>query len=304
MIHALKLINLPPQNQGLSPIIGEFFSIQTCQRTLVLSFNEAALQGWNSIKEAQIYHGEKAYEFLLETICGLKSKILGENEIVNQFKEAYQNYLTSSNPNSLIIEILEKLLKDNKTIRNKHLKHLTLPTYAGIVRKTLSQFEKRPVLILGSGKMAKDLFQNLNRKYDLILSARNEQKVQEFIKTYHCEYLEWLNYSSYLSSPVIINTVGAEGLKYDNQFLGHWMSQHPDHLFIDLANPSPICPDVFTQTKQIWLLEDVLAEGQRQSAEKKNKIAAAKTSIQETVKQRGLLSTFHFPYSWDDLQFA
>ena len=72
-------------------------------------------------RDYQEYEGQMAYMFLLETICGLKSRMLGENEIVSQFKEAFALYLAKEDKNPYIIQVFEKLFKDAKEIRTKYL---------------------------------------------------------------------------------------------------------------------------------------------------------------------------------------
>ncbi len=82
---------------GHEPVLSDdhkSFVMKTCQRTLVLSFGECNVsKPQNTEVSHEIYHGTEAYTYLLEIICGLKSKLVGENEIVGQFKTSYKEYV-------------------------------------------------------------------------------------------------------------------------------------------------------------------------------------------------------------------
>ena len=99
MINKLVIYNFPADYSDLNDLghpKGSFF-LGTCQRTLVVDSTEN-----NESREFLLKHREftllqeEGYEFLLQVICGLKSKLLGENEIVGQFKDGFEKYLDQS----------------------------------------------------------------------------------------------------------------------------------------------------------------------------------------------------------------
>ena len=178
MLNSLKLIHLHAYQGDIHKDMNTSgaFVLETCQRTIVLStFIEEVPQSTHDVHE-----GEKAYQFLLETICGLKSRLKGESEIVSQFKTAYSNYLEREYRSKVIMKVLEKLFKDAKEIRSNFLREIGQQSYTGIAKKILIDNSKgKKVLILGSGKLAKDAIRNLSKKFDIYLSARNESKLHE-----------------------------------------------------------------------------------------------------------------------------
>src|SRR5437868_5009856 len=138
MLNGLKLWNfssgsLPPEELDRST-----FVLRTCQRTLVLTFERYPFQH-EELPTHLLLEGQDAYLFLLETICGLKSKLIGENEIVGQFKEAYKIYTQSTVKDTKLLQILEKLFKDAKDIRTQYLIGISQKTYASLTRKHLIQ---------------------------------------------------------------------------------------------------------------------------------------------------------------------
>jgi glutamyl-tRNA reductase len=103
------------------PVQSSAFTLKTSQRTLFVQENSSV-----QFEHAEYFHGLEAYLYLLETICGLKSRLVGENDIVNQFKEAYQSYMSSDEKSSLVIQILEKLFQDaNLDQQDSQYKRLT-----------------------------------------------------------------------------------------------------------------------------------------------------------------------------------
>ena len=106
MLEQLQLLNLSAQEEVNEKITNQCFVLRTCQRTLVISTSYFPKE----INRAQeVVSGKEAYKLLLEIICGLQSKLVGENEIVGQFKAAYQNYVESSEKCTVLLHILEKL---------------------------------------------------------------------------------------------------------------------------------------------------------------------------------------------------
>src|SRR5690606_6961240 len=137
-----------------------------------------------------------AYSFLLETICGLKSQVVGEYEIVAQFKQAYSEYVAKDQRDTVIMQVLEKLFQDAKTVRSGHLLEIGSHTYGGLARKLImrhSPKQKGRVLILGSGKLAEETLKLLTRKFDVYLSARNFDRVAHLHDTYGIRPVEWFS---------------------------------------------------------------------------------------------------------------
>ena len=137
MLRGLKVINLDPKQQIHSNPSGEVFYLKTCQRQLIVGFNANPYK-YLMAEDYCEWQGEKAYTFLLKTICGLKSRLLGENEIVSQFKGAFSFYLSRKDKNPYVIQVFEKLFKDAKEIRTKYLDRVGQLSYAGITKSSIS----------------------------------------------------------------------------------------------------------------------------------------------------------------------
>jgi glutamyl-tRNA reductase len=143
MLTNLILFNF---NSGFEPtleVASSAFILKTCQRTILVSYEEIKIINLNDCDSYEVKKGKASYLFLLEVICGLKSKLLGENEIVSQFKSAYKEFIKTENLNTQLLLIIEKLFKDTKEIRTKYLIGLGQKTYASITRRKIVNDKKQ-----------------------------------------------------------------------------------------------------------------------------------------------------------------
>ena len=100
MIEKLRLIHLPA-DIPVSNTLDSVFVLSTCQRTLLLGIDDSKNAAQRNQHILDDLSGEQAYGFLLETICGLKSQVLGEYEVVAQFKQAYTEYIQNDQRNPI-----------------------------------------------------------------------------------------------------------------------------------------------------------------------------------------------------------
>jgi len=309
MIDHLTVINLKADSKIRSGN-GEVFVLKTCQRTLVLGFGQLPfyhLEDQNDIRE--MFTANHAYIFLLETICGLKSEVLAEYEIVGQFKDAYHNYSQLPFKKTNITSLLEKLFKDQKKIRTDHLREIGQLSYAGIARKLVhSKKCESDVLVIGSGSLSQDVIKLLKKKHKVFISARNSDKVQQLANEHSLEVIEWKNVDTYQKFDSIINTIGAHEILFDDAFFTNWknsslINDRDSKLFIDLGSPSVIKTEL-KEPDGVYRLEDIFRQSAQMNIEKMEKIRCAKDSIVKLCEIRRLNASLNHPFSWEELQFA
>ena len=100
----------------------------------------------------QALHDEAAYAHLLEVICGLQSPMVGETEVMHQFK-----MFAAAVPDdqAMFKELCQMLLADARQVRASHLLDLGSRSYGSIVRRLVR--ECRRVAIAGTGMLAKEI---------------------------------------------------------------------------------------------------------------------------------------------------
>lgn len=289
MIEKLRLLHLPA-DIPVSKTLDSVFVLATCQRTLLLGIDESKTIAETNQHILDDLSGDAAYSFLLETICGLKSQVLGEYEVVAQFKQAYSEYVQNDERNPQIMRILEKLFKDAKTVRSSHLLEIGSHTYGGLARKLLIKHcpeQKGRVLILGSGKLAEESLKLLTRKFDVYLSARNFERVATLHDQHGIRPVEWYSPQLYKEFSLIINTIGSHDTIYKGEFFESWANCHDygKRAFIDLGSPSAINTKLENHDG-IYRLDDVFAYQEELDEQKKIKLADAKAAIKDLVDRR------------------
>jgi glutamyl-tRNA reductase len=304
MIDGLVLVHL--EATALAPSLGSHlgvFVLKTCQRILLVGHHQAPLLALESFDSPAIaiHRGQDAYRFLLETICGLKSRLAGESEIVAQFKTAYMNYTADVGNKAPLCSILEKLFKDAKSIRSQYLLRLGFQTYAGIVRRQLidSQVEG-PVLIVGTGELANEVVKLLKRRFSLVITGRNAQNATELAQKHEATTFAWENLNTAPKHfKAIINTVGADKILFGPSFFDSWEKA----VFIDLGSPS-VLETSLTSQQGVFRLGDVFDLAERFDSDKGQKLEEARHACGELAHRRLHTFAVSYPFGWEDLQFA
>lgn len=123
-------------------------SWRTCLREVIF-LDDAEL----GCGEAASLTGADAYAFLLETICGLHSPMLGETQVLGQFRA----FLASLDPcdASWLGGIGQQLMNDARAVRERHLRGLGSRSYGSAVRRHLGSAQT--VALVGAGGLASEL---------------------------------------------------------------------------------------------------------------------------------------------------
>ncbi len=266
------------------------FLLKTCQRTLLMSF--AAKKELRESDKLEIFKGNEAYRYLLEIICGLKSELLAENEIVAQFREAYATYVQNeAQRHPFIMRTLERLFKDAKEIRSKFLVNIGQHSYCALTRKILldkckDQRLEKKVLILGSGKLAQDLLKIMTKKFTITVSARNEEMLKKLCSEYQVQSLNFTSKESFEDYPIIINTIGTDHQFLPDSFFSHYLSKEHS-IFVDLAEPAAL-KNMAIKNNHYISLRELYEKGRDLVKDKDQKIKSALIHIEDLTHKRSV----------------
>lgn len=111
------------------------------------------------------WHDEAAYAHLLEVVCGLHSPIVGETEVLHQFKVFADSLPTEHSP---LRALCTRLLADARTVRARHLIGLGSRSYGSAVRRYVR--DSRRVAMIGTGVLAQEIapfLVRLDRVFDV-----------------------------------------------------------------------------------------------------------------------------------------
>jgi glutamyl-tRNA reductase len=146
----LSVVQQPPNAPALAP---DAVVWRTCVRQVAFVDGPAGIpQG------ATAWHDEAAYAHLLEVVCGLHSPIVGETEVLHQFKVFADGLATELLP---LRDLCTRLLADARTIRARHLIGLGSRSYGSAVRRYVRDRER--VAIVGTGALAREIIPFLVR---------------------------------------------------------------------------------------------------------------------------------------------
>ena len=120
---------------------------RTCVREIALVDSRSAVPA-----DARVWHDEAAYAHLLGVICGLDSPMIGETEVLHQFKV----FVAELPPeHGAWRDVAQALLLDARTIRSRHLLGLGSRSYGSAVRRLVAGMPR--VALAGTGMLAREV---------------------------------------------------------------------------------------------------------------------------------------------------
>lgn len=143
----LAIVNREP---GIQPVGAETPVWRTCLREVV--FADDVDQVTSAAESAKALVDGDAYRLLLEILCGLQSPMLGETQVMGQFK----TFLSSlGREEAWLSRLGQRLLGDAREIRTRHLQGLGSRSYGSAVRRYLANVEH--TVLIGTGKLAQEV---------------------------------------------------------------------------------------------------------------------------------------------------
>jgi glutamyl-tRNA reductase len=135
---------------GLTPLSGREAVWRTCLREV--AFVDATTPYTRRSTAGQRLEEGAAYHLLLEILCGLQSPMLGETQVLGQFK-AFLGSIDEDH--SWIRRIGQRLLTDARDVRTRHLQGLGSRSYGSAVRRDLDDVPH--AVVIGTGKLAAEV---------------------------------------------------------------------------------------------------------------------------------------------------
>jgi len=119
------------------------------------------------------YQSDDALVFLIELLCGLKSRIIGETEIFGQFKKFYESLSPDQKIMFLPQSTMRFIIESVKSIRDSHIKHWGAHSYGSLIRKIVKNYSS--IGVLGFGHLAQEIEPWINEK-QVSFYVRNPEK--------------------------------------------------------------------------------------------------------------------------------
>ena len=277
--------------------IKELMLLSTCNRVEVygvaedyepinrLIFELIKLKGADTkIKRNSFFlEGDKAIAHVFRVASGLESMVVGETQIVSQFKEAYRIAKELGCTGKVLNRLYEKALRTAKRVR----------TETGIGRNAISvsyvavELAKRifgnlanvKVLLVGAGEMAELSAKYLKKlKAHLFITNRTYERAVELAKELEGNVLRFEELADYLHEfDIVIVSTGSKKYIIDYQMVKKAIKKrgYKPIFFIDISVPRNVDPAI-SQIDEVFLydiddLQDVAEKNLKERLKEKEK---------------------------------
>lgn len=295
IIHRRKDANGQPGSMAADQfgLKAPYFVFETCLRRILIS----SLQ-WHRhpiiCSDDEYLEGYEAYEFLLQVISGLHSPVIGETEVLGQFRQQLDESHFNAPYASLFYQHLSRdLFEDVKSIRQEHLKGIGHRSYGSLCRKLLKSAPT--VHLVGSGHLAKEILPWLIKgQRAVIVHCRNLEKAAPIKEAFPDITLHQLGTPfSTDSKDGLVIAAPVQAAAMAEAFAGNAIDY-----CIDLRDESAQDPMSFPQMTMDLKEAFALLEESNQFAQ--TQMHAAKQGIKACVQER-INRVNHRPFGWDDL---
>ncbi|HMV42315.1 MAG TPA: NAD(P)-binding domain-containing protein [Leptospiraceae bacterium] len=237
----------------------------------------------------EAYVGYEAYKLLLEIVSGIRSRLLGETEILAQFKETLKNEaLPEHSLGDYLKKLRDQIIEDSRKIRSGHLRFLGDQSYGGLANRYLKNTKE--VTLFGTGNLAVKVLPWLlekNRKVKVV--GRNLEKLKDIASKFPVQIQTLDEYKVADEAIVIAAPISMK----------EWIpSFSEDKIIIDFREDDK--KDDFSKNKNYisfeFMLNSLKAQEER-NAELRKKLDVV---IQELAAERENES-INFIYGWEDI---
>lgn len=178
--------------EQLKDIFDEIVILSTCNRTEIYFNNSLGEEGikkvfhileWNEelIQYTFYRDSEDAQKHLFEVICGFHSKILGEDQILGQIKDAYEVSLRLKVVSSNFQRLFEESIACGKKFRSESKLYEVPVSSSSIAVNKAINLGSKSLMIMGYGTIGKLVvkYALASELINIKLVVRDKQKVEE-----------------------------------------------------------------------------------------------------------------------------
>ena len=173
--------------------IESFFALSTCNRTEVYVYGaslnikqiaQKTLEFFGSSDylndDLYFFNGNEAFEHMCYVASGLDSQVLGEQEILGQFKQSIQTYIGLGSLNGPFQKLTEDIISIAKAARTETQIGFNPLSVSGLSLKIVQEIFEDPtqqkLTIVGAGQMAMSVIENFFTNGITNINAVNRSK--------------------------------------------------------------------------------------------------------------------------------
>ncbi len=271
------------------------------RRDVHLEEVEAALSEFKGIKldviknHCEIFEEKEAIRHLFQVVCGLKSMVLGEDEILRQIKEAYLFTAEHSILNGEINIIFQGAFhcaKKIKTITKLSTTSVSIGTLtanraADFMREQKTETNK--VLLVGAtGKIGSIVAKNLlDKGIDVIGTKRSYKSKEELKIDSRLKMIEFDKRYEYINkTSVIISATTSPHYTFTYERFSSSINKERQYMMIDLSVPYDIEKKIGTiENVQIYDIDYFKELSTEHNAIKYKEVKKAELLIEEVLEE-------------------
>ena len=242
--------------------IHEAFLISTCNRTELYYNHDTApvqvlkaLAAYKGVQSADVqayFHffsePSDAIRHLFRVGVGLESQVLGDLQIINQVKNAYQWCADINMAGAYLHRLLHSIFFANKRVVQETNFRSGSASVSYATKELASDLvvdKNLPITIYGLGEIGLPVLKNLlDEGYsNITVCNRSAAKVEPFMQTHGVRFLPFEQWTSGLSATLIISALSGSVLKIEPQHIQNCKVLGFRYL-IDLGLPRSIQPSV------------------------------------------------------------
>jgi len=243
----------------------------------------------------QLFAAGEAYRFLLEVVCGLHSPLLGESEVLGQFKHFCLGTRKAQTGWSTFQNLCTRLLTDAKTVRSTHLTGVGSASYGRLVRRHVRFLPH--VSILGAGRLAREILPHLAATERVEVFSRSREKSLALEEQYpHLEVRDLAEVTSNGRGSALVIAAPMTA-----RALARWIAEGGRRFetILDLRGESDQDP-LRLNGPSVLSLRFLFAELQLQRVADEARVSAARLQIARCVRDYAAREEVR-PFGWEDL---
>ncbi|MEM6736913.1 MAG: glutamyl-tRNA reductase [Bacteroidota bacterium] len=242
-------------------LIKEALLISTCNRTEIYYSSDAeisneiigfiasfkALSKESLLRYFRKLNTREAVLHLFRVALGLESKVLGDIQISNQIKRAYQSSADLELAGSFLHRLMHTIFYANKRVVQETRLQTGSASIASVAVELIKHFvvklDNPTVALIGLGEIGQNTLENLNKEnLKITLVNRTRSKAEKFASAYHVNVKDFFNLREIISgNDVIISAVSTKVPIINDELI---VKDATHKLFIDLSVPRSIDPAI------------------------------------------------------------
>ncbi len=268
--------------------------LKTCLRKTVF-FSEAQFESFKAedaklVSGFDVYKGFAAAEYIVKVLSGLESPVVGETEVLGQFKK---QIIPQLKKNSDLEQIIQFILNLVKIIRAKHLIGLGSQSYGSMVRRILKYHQH--ILFVGSGALTESVLPWVKASKNVMILVRSLERYEKTKVYKENTGLKAFSLDEDFIFDFALHVIVCAPIKA--KVLESYLTNANVETIVDLREESKTDP-ILNLSCKVFDLENVFKGFYTEINKKKKLIKSIEEDIFLKVKERFVK---HRPFGWDDL---